>query len=347
MRGASMETTLTANGYDYDLLVIGGGPAGQKGALCAAKLQKKTVIVDRKWPAGKLSLRGGTISSKTLREAILSRLRQRTFDPLAARNNDRVPDASPHNFDMADLTFRVDAVVKSEAELIKSQLQRPDLDRLEGDCTFIDSHTVQIQTEQGSRRVTAANFLIAVGTCPLSNDRVPVDGKHIHNADQFLSLPEIPNDVIIVGAGLIGIEYASLLAALGVKVTLVGQRTAFLSFADREIVDAFRTELSQSGVVFRLGEKVVACGVEAGADGVFAILESGENIRGQSVLYTVGRQGNTDRLHLETAGLKTGEAGKLEVNEQFRTAVPNIYAVGDVIGFPVEELYYARDRKSV
>lgn len=334
-----METTLTANGYDYDLLVIGGGPAGQKGALCAAKLQKKVAIVDRKWPAGKSSARGGTISSKTLREAILSRIRQRSFNFQAHR--DERPEASIHNFGMADLTSRVEAVVKSEAELIKSQLQRHKIDLLEGDCTFIDPHAVQIQTEQGPSRVTAANFLIAVGTRPLSNDRIPIDGKHIHNSDQFLSLPEIPNDVIIVGAGLIGIEYASLLAALGIKVTLVGQRSTFLSFADREIVDAFRTELSQSGVVFRLGEKAVACGVEAGANGVFAILESGENIRGQSLLYTVGRQGNTDRLNLEAAGLKTGEAGKLEVNEQFRTVVPNIYAAGDVIGFPVEELYYA------
>jgi NAD(P) transhydrogenase len=334
-----METTLTANGCDYDLLVIGGGPAGQKGALCAAKFKKKTAIVDRKWPAGNSSGRGGTISSKTLREAILSRLRQRSFNQQAP-SNERL-EASIRNFGMADLTTRVEAVIKSEAELIKSQLQRHHVDLLEGDCAFIDSHTVQIQTEQGSSRVTAANFLIAVGTRPLSNDRIPIDGKHIHNSDQFLSLPEIPNDVIIVGAGLIGIEYASLLAALGVRVTLVDQRTAFLSFADREIVDAFRSELSQSGVVFRLGEKVVACGVEAGAAGVFAILESGENIRGQSLLYTVGRQGNTDRLNLEAAGLQTGEAGKLEVNEQFRTAVPNIYAAGDVIGFPVEELYYA------
>src|ERR1035438_4131269 len=328
-----MEPTLTASRYEYDLLVIGGGPAGQKGALCAAKLQKKVALVDRKWPAGKFSPRRGTISSKTLREAILSRLRQRTFDTPAARSN--------NNFGMADLTSRVEAVIKSEAELIKSQQHRHHVDLLEGDCAFIDPHTVQIQNEQGFSRVTAANFLITVGTRPLSNDRVPVDGKHIHNTDQFLSLPEIPKDVIIVGAGLIGIEYASLLAALGVKVTLVDPRTAFLSFADREIVESFRTALSQSGVVFRLDEKVVACGAEAGAGGVFVILESGENIRGQSLLYTVGRQGNTDRLNLEAAGLRTVEGGKLEVNEQFRTAVPNIYAAGDVIGFPMEELYYA------
>lgn len=336
---------MTANRYDYDLLVIGSGPAGRNAAIGAARLRKKVAIVDRKWPVGKFHAGSGTISSKTLREAVLSRLRQRTFDGCTAKDNDNgkgaIKDPVNDHIGMADLTSRVEAVVKSEAETIQSQLQRHHVDMLEGEAIFVDPHTIQIQNGPGhpTRLAMADNFLIAVGTHPGSNDRIPLDGQRIYDSDQFLSLRELPRDLIVVGAGLIGIEYASLLAALGVKVTLVDQRAVVLSFVDREIVDNFCSQLRQLGVTFRLGEKVVECGVEAD-NRVFAQLESGESIRGQSLLYTIGRQGNTDRLNLAAVGLTTVDGGKLEVSEQFRTAVPNIYAAGDVIGFPVEELYY-------
>jgi NAD(P) transhydrogenase len=330
---------MTANGYDYDLVVIGSGPAGRNAAIGAAKLRKKVAIVDRKWPVGRSPAGSGTISSKTLREAVLNRLRRRTFDGCTGKDNDNA--GGKDHVGMADLTSRVAAVIASEAGMIKSQLQRHHVDLLEGEATFVDPHTVQIQTgqEQSTSRATADNFLIAVGTHPASNDGIPVDGHRIYNSDQLLSLRELPRDLIVVGAGLIGIEYASLLAALGVKVTLVDQRSAVLSFVDREIIDNFCAQLRQLGVTFRLGEKVVECGVEAD-NRVFAKLEKGESIRGESLLYTIGRQGNTDRLNLEAVGLKAVDGGKLEVSEQFRTAVPNIYAAGDVIGFPVEELYY-------
>jgi NAD(P) transhydrogenase len=328
---------MTANRYEYDLLVIGSGPAGRNAAISAAKLRKKVAIVDRKWPVGKFHAGSGTISSKTLREAVLSRLRQRTFDGGTVKDKDGGKDP----IGMAELTSRVEAVVKREAETIQSQLQRHHVDMLEGEATFVDPHTIQIQNgqEQPPRLAMADNFLIAVGTHPGSNPRIPLDGQRIYNSDQLLSLRQLPRDLIIVGAGLIGIEYASLLAALGVQVTLVDQRAAVLSFVDREIVDNFSSQLRQLGVTFRLGEKVVECGVDADHR-VFAKLESGESIRGESLLYTIGRQGNTDRLNLAAVGLKTVDGDRLEVNEQFRTAVPNIYAAGDVIGFPVEELYY-------
>jgi NAD(P) transhydrogenase len=328
---------MTANGHDYDLVVIGSGPAGRSGAIGAAKMRKKVAVVDRKWPAGKIQAGSGTISSKTLREAVLNRLRQRTFNRHAVENK----DGGENHIGMLDLTSRVEAVVANEAETIKSQLRCHHVDLLEGDAAFIDAHTLQIQTAQQGppKSITADNFLVAVGTHPQCSDRVPLDGRRIFNSDQFLAIRELPRDLIVVGAGLIGIEYASLLAALGVKVTLVDQRAVLLSFVDRQIVDAFCSQLRQLGVVFHLGEKVVECGVDS-ENRAFAKLESCKSIRGESLLYTVGRQGNTDRLNLSAVSLKTTDGGRLEVNEQFCTAVPNIYAAGDVIGFPVEDLYY-------
>jgi len=323
---------MTANGYDYDLVVIGSGPAGQKGAMGAAKLRKKVAVVDHRWAVGKSSVGSGTISSKTLREAVLSRLRQQIFSSRTDCKNDPIG--------MADLTARVETVVKSDSKAIRSQLQRHQVDMVDGVGSFADSHTLQIQTEQGSRQVTAENFLIAVGTRPARSDRIHLDGQRIFDSDRLLSLHQLPRELIIVGAGLIGIEYASLLAALDVKVTLVDQRSVLLGFVDREIVDNLCSQLQQRGVTFRLKEKVVECGIDPKEDRVCAQLESGECIRGESLLYTVGRQGNADRLNLASAGLNVLDGGKLEVNEQFRTSVPNIYAAGDVIGFPVEDLYY-------
>lgn len=328
---------MTAKGFDYDLVVIGSGPAGQKAALCAAGLRKNVAIVERKWPVDKLGARNGTITSKTLREAVLSALRQRTFYGSS--------EGLRYHVEMFDLTFRVDAVIKSQAEAAQSELLRNRVSTIEGEATFLDAHTVQVRGEKVSRAVSADNFLIAVGAHPVTNNRIPQDGKRIYSSDQLLSLRELPSDLIIAGAGLIGIEYASLLAVLGVKVTLVDQRSALLTFVDREVVDSFCSGLRQLGVTFRLGEKVVECAIEGGVNGkencVVAKLESGGSLRAESLLYTAGRHGNTDRLKLAAVGLQTIADGKLDVNDQFCTAVPNIYAAGDVIGFPVEELYYA------
>jgi NAD(P) transhydrogenase len=313
---------------EYDLVVIGSGPAGQKGAICAAKMRKKVAIIDRKTTIGGVCVHTGTIPSKTLREAVLylSGFRQRTFYGRGYVVKDRIS--------MRDLSFRAQAVMAREIEVIKSQLRRNYVTTLEGDARLLDANTVEVKSEDGSQLVRGHHILIACGTRPAHHADIPIDGQRIFDADQVHGLEEIPRDLIIVGAGIIGLEYASMFAALGVKVTLVNQLPVLLDFVDREIVESLCFQLRQLGAVFRLGEKVVSVGVDEERDRVFAKLASGKNIHGQGLLYTIGRQANSDLLNLESAGLKADARGKLSVNEYFQTTVPHIYAAGDVIGFP-------------
>jgi NAD(P) transhydrogenase len=313
---------------EYDLVVIGSGPAGQKGAICAAKLRKKVAIIDRKKTIGGVCVHTGTIPSKTLREAVLylSGFRQRTFYGRGYVLKDRIS--------MADLTFRAQAVMAREIEVIKAQLRRNYVTTLEGEARFIDPHTIEIRSEDGSQLVRGRYILVACGTRPAHSAEIPIDGKRIFDSDQVHGLEELPRDLIIVGAGIIGLEYASMFAALGVKVTLLDQRPVLVEFADREIIESLCFQLRQLGTVFRLGEKVVSVGFDQERDRVFAKLESGKTVHGQGLLYTIGRQANSDLLNLETTGLVPDGRGKLTVNQNFQTAVEHIYAAGDVIGFP-------------
>jgi len=303
---------------EYHLLVIGSGPAGQKGAICAAKMRKKVAIIDRKKTIGGVCVHTGTIPSKTLREAVLylSGFRQRTFYGRGYVLKDRIA--------MADLTFRAQSVMLREVEVTT----------LEGDARFINPTTIEVKNDDGSQLVRGHHVLIACGTRPAHTADIPIDGKRIFDSDQVHALEEVPRDLVIVGAGIIGLEYASMFAALGVKVTLLDQRPILLDFVDREIVESLCFQLRQLGTVFRLGEKVVSVGLDEARDRVFAKLESGKNVHGQGLLYTIGRQANSDLLNLESAGLSSDGRGKLKVNEHFQTAVPHIYAAGDVIGFP-------------
>src|ERR1700688_1154633 len=313
---------------EYDLVVIGSGPAGQKGAICAAKMRKKVAIIDRKKSVGGVCVHTGTIPSKTLREAVLylSGFRQRTFYGRGYVLKDRIA--------MADLIFRAQAVMAREVEVIKSQLRRNYVTILEGDARFLDATTLEVKSDEGSQLVRGQHVLIACGTRPAHSADIPMDGHRIFDSDQVHCLEEIPRDLIVVGAGIIGLEYASMFAALGVKVTLLDQRPILLDFVDREIVESLCFQLRQLGTVFRLGEKVVSIGLDETRDRVFAKLESGKNVHGQGLLYTIGRQANSDLLNLDAAGISSDGRGKLIVNEQFQTAVPHIYAAGDVIGFP-------------
>jgi NAD(P) transhydrogenase len=313
----------------YDLVVIGSGPAGQKGAICGAKLRKKVAIIEKKRSIGGVCVNTGTIPSKTFREAVLylSGLRQRTFYGRSYAVKDQIS--------MQDLVLRADAVIASEIEVIKAQLRRNQITVIEGTARFLDANSVEITTEEGSQIVRASHFLIACGTRPAHSEGIPVDGQRIFDSDQVHGLQDLPRELIVVGAGIIGLEYASMFAALGVRVTLLDQRPTLLDFADREIVESLAFQLRQLGTVFRLGEKVVQVGFENdGRDRVFAKLESGKTVHGQALLYAVGRQANSDQLNLAAAGINSDDRGKLKVNENFQTNVPHIYAAGDVIGFP-------------
>ncbi len=313
---------------EYDLVVIGSGPAGQKSAIGASKMRKKVAIIDRKKSMGGVCVHTGTIPSKVLREAVLylSGFRQRTFYGRGYALKDRIA--------MSDLTFRAQSVMFREVEVIKAQLRRNYVATFEGDARFLDPHTIEVKSDDGSQLLRGQNIMIACGTRPAHSEDIPIDGKRIFDSDQVHCLEEVPRDLVIVGAGIIGLEYASMFAALGVKVTLLDQRPILLDFVDREIIESLCFQLRQLGTVFRLGEKVVSVGFDEGRDRVFAKLESGKNIHGQGLLYTIGRQANSDLLNLPATGLTTDERGKLHVNEYFQTAVPHIYAAGDVVGFP-------------
>jgi NAD(P) transhydrogenase len=312
----------------YNLVVIGSGPAGQKGAICAAKLRKKVAIIDRIRTMGGVCVHTGTIPSKTLREAVLylSGFRQRSFYGRGYVLKDRIA--------MSDLTFRALAVMAREVEVIKAQLRRNYVTTLEGEARFTDPHTIEIKSEDGVQLVRGEHILIACGTRPAHSDDIPIDGKRIFDSDQLHCIEEVPRELVIVGAGIIGLEYASMFAALGVKVTLLDQRPTLLDFVDREMIESLCFQLRQIGTVFRLGEKVVSVGFDADRDRVFAKLESGKNVHGQALLFAIGRQANSDMINVAAAGVIPDERGKILVNENFQTSVPHIYAAGDVIGFP-------------
>ncbi len=314
--------------HEYDLVVIGSGPAGQKGAICAAKLGRKAAVVERKKTMGGVCVHTGTIPSKTLREAALylTGFQQRTFYGRDYTLKERIL--------MPDLIFRADAVMAREVEVIKAQLRRNQVDTFEGEARFVDPHTVEVVTDDGSLLLRGEHVLIACGTRPAHDSSFPVDGTRIFDSDQVHELESLPRELVVVGAGIIGLEYASIFATLGVKVTILDQRPVLLDFADREIVESLCFQLRQLGTVFRLGEKVVSVGFEAERERVFAKLESGKTVHGHALLYAVGRQANSDQLNLPAAGLGADPRGKLAVNENFQTAVPHIYAAGDVIGFP-------------
>jgi NAD(P) transhydrogenase len=313
---------------EFDLVVIGSGPAGQKGAICASKLGKRAAIVDKKFAIGGVCVHTGTIPSKTLREAVLyfSGFRQRLF---YGRNY-----ILKDNITMQDLLFRAQAVRSREVEVIKAQLRRNGVTTFEGAAHFIDPNTVELSVEGEPIHLHGEKVLIACGTRPAHSDHFPVDGVYILDSDQVETLRDIPRELIVVGAGVVGIEYGAMFAALGVKVTLVDQRPTVLEFADREIIDNLCFQLRRMGAVFRLGEKVVEAGRDQERNRVFIRLESGKTVHGQVVLYTVGRQANSDQLNLPAAGVTSGDRGKIPVNEFFQTSVPHIYAAGDVIGFP-------------
>jgi NAD(P) transhydrogenase len=315
-------------GRDYDLVVIGSGPAGQKAAINAAKLGKRVVVIERAGMVGGVSVHSGTIPSKTVRDAVLylTGFNERAFYGQDYRLREQI--------NREEIASRVRTIVTRETHLIRSQFSRNRVAEIDGTGRFLDPHTVEITSPSGTTTVCGDYILIACGTRPAQSPSIPIDGKRIVDTDRLPELSNLPREIIVIGGGIIGLEYASMFAALEIRVTVIEQHPQILEFVDREIVEALSYHLRELEVVFRLGEKVVTVEIDENRNRVTARLESGKSVRGDALLYAVGRQGNTDSLNLAAAGLEADARGRLKVNEFFQTAVPHVYAAGDVIGFP-------------
>jgi NAD(P) transhydrogenase len=309
------------------MIVIGSGPAGQRAAIQGAKLGKRVALVERR-EVGGACINTGTIPSKSMREAVMHLSGYQYRDVYGV--NYRVKE----HISIADLSFRVNHVVKTEVEVTESQLARNGVEVVYGAATFLDAKTVQVKNSRGqSDEYRAEIIVVATGTRPAESPTVPVNNRNIINSDQILSLAEMPKTLIVVGGGVIGVEYASMFAALDVRVVLIEKQPRLLGFADAEIVEALGYHLRDNRVTLRMGEEVAS--VEEQPDGdVVATLKSNKKISGDALLYAVGRQGNVDDLNLAAAGLEADARGRIVVDENYRTKQPNIYAVGDVIGFP-------------
>jgi NAD(P) transhydrogenase len=310
---------------DVDLLVIGSGPSGQRAAIQAAKLGLRVAVAERRDRLGGVSIHTGTIPSKTLRQAVLEVLAQRPLDVL---DPTRVEDTEAEV--LQQLMDRAARVVAAETAVVREQFRRNHVGLLSGEACFEDDHTVRVAGIEDP--IHARRLVIAVGSQPARPESVAFDDRTVIDSDGLLRLERrVPRTMTIVGAGVIGIEYASMFGALGVKVTVVDQRERVLDFLDGEIVETFQYGLRRRNVTFRLRERVTAIEPLDGRGGRVA-LASGKEIRSETVLYSVGRQGATDGLRLERAGLEADGRGRLKVDESYRTNVPHIFAVGDVAG---------------
>ncbi|WP_051639794.1 Si-specific NAD(P)(+) transhydrogenase [Cellulomonas sp. URHE0023] len=317
-----------AGPYDYDLVVLGSGPGGQKAAIAAAKLGRKVAIIERRHMMGGVSVNTGTIPSKTLREAVmyLTGMAQREVYGASYRVKSDIT--------MDDLFARTHHVIGREIEVIRAQLLRNHVDVLNGTGSFVDAHTLAV-TEGGSahpRTITGRFVVIATGSTPHRPDTVQFDERRVLDSDGVLALENVPTSIVVVGAGIIGIEYASMFAALGSRVTVVDKRPAMLEMCDPEVAESLKFHLRDLSVSFRFGEEVA--GVDSNTHGTVTRLVSGKRIAADAVMYSAGRQGQTDALDLEKAGLTADSRGRITVDAQYRTAVAHIFAVGDVIGFP-------------
>ncbi|MDD7924513.1 Si-specific NAD(P)(+) transhydrogenase [Actinomycetospora chibensis] len=324
--------------HDYDLLVIGSGPGGQKAAIAAAKLGKRVAVVERRGMIGGVCTQTGTIPSKTLREAVLY------LTGYAMRGLYGESYRVKQDITVQDLLARTNFVIGREEEVIRAQLQRNRVDLLSGAARFVDEHAVEVVGDPRGERsdgrrfrgehqtVTAAKIVVATGTRPARPPQVEFDERRVVDSDGILAMEQIPASMVVVGAGVIGIEYASMFAALGTRVTVVERRPQMLDFCDAEVVESLKFHLRDLAVTFRFGEEV--SGVSVSERGTVTTLASGKKIPAETVMYSAGRQGVTDQLAVERAGLEVDDRGRLKVDEHFRTAAPHIYAVGDVIGFP-------------
>ena len=314
-------------GHDFDLLVIGAGPAGQRAAVQAAKLGRRVAVIERPAMLGGVSTNTGTIPSKTLRAAVL--------DLTGLSQHSAFGDAYrvKGTITIEDLLWRAQRVIDREREVVRDQLRRNGIELVSGSARFVDPNTLEITSEAGRMRLTGHVICIAVGTVPARPKGVEFDERTVIDSDGILGLAAVPRTMTVVGAGVVGIEYASIFAALGTRVTAVEKRERLLDFIDGEIAEALLYHLRDLRLVPRFGESVKA--VERLDDGTAVThLESGKDIPSETVLYAAGRQGATAGLDLAAAGLEADDRGRIAVSDSYQTAVPHIYAVGDVVGWP-------------
>ena len=323
---------MSADTFDYDLLVIGSGPAGQRAAIQGAKLEKKVAIVERKTVIGGCSVNLGTIPSKTLREAALELCGYRSREFYGASYTVK------QHITMQDLLFRTNRVIQHEIDVTRHQLMRNDVELLPATACFTAPDTIRLDYVDGStsRTVKAHKIVIAAGTETTRDPHIPFDGHKIFTSDDILHLDRLPRQLAVVGAGVIGCEYASIFAALGVRITLIDKRHRLLPFVDQEIADEFCHHLRENRATLRLNESVDKLELVEDEHGgrVRIHLDSGKTVIAEKALYSVGRTGAASKLNLTGAGLEPDDRGRLAVDEHYRTAVPDIYAVGDMIGFP-------------
>jgi NAD(P) transhydrogenase len=302
----------------YDLVVIGSGPGGQKAAIAAAKLGKSVAVIEHSGMLGGVCVHTGTIPSKTLREAVvyLTGITQREVYGGSYRVKE--------NITAADLLARAQHVIGKEQDVVRAQLIRNRVELYTGHGRFIDEHTLLVRDQQRAERVAVSGryIVIATGTRPARPPGIKFDEERVLDSDGILDLKFIPASLVVVGAGVIGIEYTSMFAALGTKVTVVEKRDSMLDFCDPEIVEALQFHLRELAVTFRLGEEVTA--VDVGLAGTVTTLASGKQIPSEAVMYSAGRQGQTDDLGLVNAGLGTDGRGRIFVDETFQTKVDHI-----------------------
>jgi NAD(P) transhydrogenase len=325
----------------YDLIVIGSGPAGQKAALNAAKLGRRVALVEQNTAGvGGVCIHTGTIPSKAIREAVLH------FTGIRERSVYGEAYTVKQDITMSDLLYRCRHVVKTEVDVIRNQMARNGVAMFFGTASFVDAHTIRLDRDgcgaagtdvhsafsHETIEVRGNKFLVAVGTEPARPNNVPFTKDRVIDSNELLDLTEMPRSIIVVGGGVIGVEYACMFAAVGVRVTLVDTRPKLLEFVDDELAENLQFRMRDMGVRLRLGESVADIKVEG--DLVEATLASNKTLRAQTLLYSVGRQGATTKLNLGAAGLTADNRGRLKVNEFYQTSVPHIYAAGDVIGFP-------------
>ncbi|WP_448212581.1 Si-specific NAD(P)(+) transhydrogenase [Colwellia sp. MEBiC06753] len=319
-------TPPTQQSFDYDAIIIGTGPGGEGTAMNLAKKDKKVAVIERYKDVGGGCTHWGTIPSKALRQSV-SRLIEYNSNPLFSGTE------KAKHLTFPDILSHASAVIRKQVKLRSGFYERNSVEHFIGDASFVDAHTISILREDGSvEYITGKQIVIATGSRPYQPEDIDFSHSRVYDSDSILSLQHDPRHIIIYGAGVIGSEYASIFRGLGVKVDLINTRDRLLSFLDDEMSDSLSYHLWNNGVVIRHGEQIEK--VEANDDAVIVHLESGKKMRADCLLWANGRTGNTKDLKLENAGLTADSRGQLKVNNHYQTEVENIYAVGDVIGYP-------------